>query len=44
MTTEIYAPDKGETLQIGENMHSYPLSLGDGLMAQLKFSKVRTRI
>jgi len=41
MTTEIFAPDKGEALQIGENLHSYPLSLGDGLMAGLKFSKVR---
>lgn len=42
MTKELYAPQVGEALQIGESMTSYPLSLGDGLMASLKFSKARS--
>jgi hypothetical protein len=41
MTSEVYAPDQFESLQIGENMISYPLSLGDSLMPTLKMSKVR---
>lgn len=44
MTHEIFAPSEGEALQIGENMTSYSLSLGDGLMSALKFSKVRCRM
>ncbi|CED83949.1 mRNA cleavage and polyadenylation factor II complex, subunit CFT2 (CPSF subunit) [Phaffia rhodozyma] len=39
MTSEIDGPADGQALQIGENMHTYPLSLGDHLMASLKFSK-----
>lgn len=41
MTSEIYAPHLGESLRIGEDMVSYPLSLGDGLMPTLNMSKVR---
>lgn len=41
MTNEIYTPGERETIQIGENMLSYGISLSDLLMSSMKMAKVR---
>lgn len=41
MTNEIYTPGERETVQIGENMLSYGISLSELLMSSMKMAKVR---
>ena len=40
MTKEIYAPTRGETIQIGQHTNSYSISLSDELLASIKMSRV----
>ncbi|KAH9927189.1 beta-lactamase-like protein [Epithele typhae] len=39
MTKEIYAPNEGETVQIGQHTNSYSLSLSDDLLASIRMSR-----
>lgn len=42
LTKEIYAPDVGETIQIGQHTNSYSVSLSEELLASVTMSNVRT--
>jgi cleavage and polyadenylation specificity factor subunit 2 len=41
MTRDIYAPARGETIQIGQQTSSFSISLGDELLQSVKMSRVR---
>ena len=40
MTKDIYAPETGETIQIGQQTNSFSISLSDELLKTLKMSRV----
>ncbi|TFY83336.1 hypothetical protein EWM64_g677 [Hericium alpestre] len=39
MTKDIFAPAQGDTVQIGQNMNSFAVSLSDALIASVKMSR-----
>lgn len=41
MTKDIYAPETGESVQIGQQTNSFSISLSDELLSTLKMSRVR---
>lgn len=41
MTKDIYAPETGESTQIGQQSNSFSISLSDELLSTLKMSRVR---
>lgn len=42
MTKDIFAPDVGETIQIGQQTNSFSINISDELLASLKISRVCT--
>ena len=40
MTKDIYAPPKGESVQIGQQTNSFSISLSDDLLSSIKMSRV----
>jgi cleavage and polyadenylation specificity factor subunit 2 len=40
MTKDIYAPEAGESVQIGQQTNSFSISLSDELLNTLKMSRV----
>lgn len=40
MTRDIYAPEQGESIQIGQHTNSFSISLSDELLANLRMSQV----
>jgi cleavage and polyadenylation specificity factor subunit 2 len=40
MTKDIMTPKVGESVQIGQQISSYPISIGDELLASIRMSKV----
>lgn len=41
MTKDIYAPETGESIQIGQQTNSFSISLSDELLNTLNMSRVR---
>ena len=42
MTKEIYTPEDGECLVVGEEVKSFSIRLGDSIIGGLKLSRVRS--
>ena len=40
MTKDIYAPEVGESIQIGQQTNSFSISISDELLAALNMSRV----
>ena len=40
MTKDIYAPQVGESIQIGQQTNSFSINISDELLASLKISRV----
>lgn len=44
MTKDIYAPEVGESIQIGQQTNSFSISISDELLAALNMSRVRVDV